>query len=183
MYRLRLRGQPPLYLGKASLPPPCMTSTTSGLGSNRCSYICLGHKTFTLTIGFFEDLIHIPSFGRKLDTGAITLVDISIWKELGRTGLQVCSWFSQYLPSCAKRSLARLFCKEPTCKKFHQQNGKFSKCWDIKVSFNKCKKNPSAKLFTINSFSPIYCNIIENSGTGRFHNSVFRHLKLHNKLS
>ena len=66
-----------------------MTSTTSGLGSNQCSYICLGHKTFKLTIGFFEDLIHIPLFGRKVDTGAITLVDISIWKELGRTGLQL----------------------------------------------------------------------------------------------
>ena len=68
----------------------------------------------------------------------------------------VCSWFSQYLPSCAKRSLARFFCKEPTSKKIHQENGKFSKCWDnhplevlnvlninileIKVSFNECKK-------------------------------------------
>ena len=57
-------------------PPRLLAWPTSGLGSNQCSYVCLGHKTFKLAIGLFENLIHISLFGRKLYTGAVTLVDI-----------------------------------------------------------------------------------------------------------
>ena len=74
-------GKPP----SASLAWP-----TSGLGSNQCSYVCLGHKTFKLAIGFFENLIYVPFFlAGSWTLEQSPLVD-HIWQELGRpAGLQL----------------------------------------------------------------------------------------------